>query len=726
MAYLALARKWRPKAFSEVVGQSHVVQALSNALDAGRVHHAFLFTGTRGVGKTTLARIFAKSLNCEEGTSAEPCQKCSTCISIDEGRYVDLIEVDAASRTKVDDTRELLENVQYAPTYGKVKVFLIDEVHMLSTHSFNALLKTLEEPPEHVKFLFATTDPQKLPVTVLSRCLQFNLRAMRPEQVENQLVNILGKEAIEFDQAALHAIAKAADGSMRDGLSLLDQAIAQGGGVVHLADVEGMLGTIKSAHTEAILKALAAQDVDSALAVVADMAECAVDFSVALDDVLMQLYYVSLAQLAPKALTATDANTGLVTQIAQSMSPETLQLFYQIGLISKRDIPLAPSLRVGFEMALLRMLAFEPADNEHVSNVPGITPDASSPMGTSEALRSGSDSAVEMAIKVNRVASGVKTESAEPIAETLQPEKELNSEPVAHINEAPQAMPNGLESEPLHSHAPLTAEQAPRKAPNTVSEAPLVEHLQQAVTDQHAPWQESPPNYEDSMPVYDSEPSTVPSIESSTVPSIESSTVPSIESPNESPNKSYSQSPAKVNKPQIAQKSIRTPQEFAQAQAAELHSSESTEVVPSGKSPQPFTQNQASIIAITLAGNNEWGELVEHTDLQGFAKELAMNCACERRTDDEISLALSPKSEHLLRDDRVQQIQESLRKVLKPHLLVSLEVEQSDKETPAECLNRLGFEQHQQAVDNIKTDPAVQAIMSEFGAVINEQSIKPV
>ncbi|MFT6723596.1 MAG: DNA polymerase-3 subunit gamma/tau, partial [Arenicella sp.] len=371
MAYLALARKWRPKAFSEVVGQSHVVQALSNALDSGRVHHAFLFTGTRGVGKTTLARIFAKSLNCEQGTSAEPCQICGTCTSIDEGRYVDLIEVDAASRTKVDDTRELLENIHYAPSVGKFKVFLIDEVHMLSTHSFNAMLKTLEEPPEHVKFLFATTDPQKLPVTILSRCLQFNLRAMRPDQVENQLVKILGSEGIEFDQAALHAIAKAADGSMRDGLSLLDQAIAQGGGSVKLADVESMLGTIKSAQTEAILRALADQDIDQALSVVAEMADSSVDFSVALDDVLMQLYYVSLAQLAPNSLSATDANQALITSVAQAIPVETLQLFYQIGLISKRDIPLAPSLRVGFEMALLRMLAFEPNDPLAPQAAPG-------------------------------------------------------------------------------------------------------------------------------------------------------------------------------------------------------------------------------------------------------------------------------------------------------------------------------------------------------------------
>ena len=362
MAYLALARKWRPKTFSEVVGQTHVVQALSNAIDSGRVHHAFLFSGTRGVGKTTLARIFAKSLNCEQGISAEPCQACNTCLSIDEGRYVDLIEVDAASRTKVDDTRELLENVQYAPTSGKYKVYLIDEVHMLSGHSFNALLKTLEEPPEHVKFLFATTDPQKLPVTVLSRCLQFNLRAMRPEQVENQLHKIVSSEKLEFDQSALRALAKAADGSMRDGLSLLDQAIAQGAGTVRSIDVESMLGTINSTHSEGILNALAAKDIAQLMQVITQMSDSAVDFSMALDEVLMQLYHISLAHLAPNTLAVSDANQTLIKQLAELIDAQTVQLYYQIGLISKRDISLAPSLRVGFEMALLRMMAFEPDD----------------------------------------------------------------------------------------------------------------------------------------------------------------------------------------------------------------------------------------------------------------------------------------------------------------------------------------------------------------------------
>ena len=702
MAYLALARKWRPKAFSEVVGQSHVVQALSNALDSGRVHHAFLFTGTRGVGKTTLARIFAKSLNCEAGTSAEPCQKCSTCLSIDEGRYVDLIEVDAASRTKVDDTRELLENVQYAPTYGKVKVFLIDEVHMLSTHSFNALLKTLEEPPAHVKFLFATTDPQKLPVTVLSRCLQFNLRAMRPEQVENQLVNILGKEGIEFDQLALHAIAKAADGSMRDGLSLLDQAIAQGGGAVHLADVEGMLGTIKRAHTEAILNALATHNVNGALDVVADMAECAVDFSVALDDVLMQLYYVSLAQMAPKALSATDANTRLVTQVAQSMSAETLQLFYQIGLISKRDIPLAPSLRVGFEMALLRMLAFEPADNEMPSNVPGAAPQ----MPASTVAHNASS---ETHQDTHRRVSEDRPDCT--IAEESTPADVRVATPSSSLSK-PQLTPDSVPCEPVRGGGAGDLDHQ-NEAPSTSiinSASEPVPQTSQSLMSEQAPWHDGPPSYEDSMPVYDS--------------------IPSMN--DKDGNRGAAGEPQASDQPPvaqqafIAQKAIKTPQEFAEAQAAMQQPQVDDVLAPTGKSPQPFVQNQVSLVAVTLAGNNEWGELVEHSDLEGFAKELAMNCACERMTDDKITLALSPKVEHLLRDDRVQLIETALRKILKPHLVVTLDVEQSDKETPAECLSRLGFEQHEQAVNNIKMDPAVKAIMSEFGAVINEQSIKPV
>ena len=302
MSYQALARKWRPRKFAEVVGQEHVVEALSNALDTDRIHHAFLFTGTRGVGKTTLARIFAKALNCEQGVSSNPCQECPSCLAVDEGRFIDLIEVDAASRTKVEDTRELLDNVQYLPASGRYKVYLVDEVHMLSINSFNALLKTLEEPPEHVKFLLATTDPQKLPVTVLSRCLQFNLKALRPEQITGQLVKILTSDEVAYDDIAIDMISRAADGSMRDSLSLLDQAIAQGGGEVREESVRKMLGTIHSEHSRALVEGLLDGDADRIMQTVRDMSDDAADFVAALDELLLQLYYLSLAQNMPIVL----------------------------------------------------------------------------------------------------------------------------------------------------------------------------------------------------------------------------------------------------------------------------------------------------------------------------------------------------------------------------------------------------------------------------------------
>ena len=362
MSYQALARKWRPREFAEVVGQEHVVQALANALDADRLHHAFLFTGTRGVGKTTIARIFAKALNCEQGVSSTPCQECQSCISVDEGRFIDLIEVDAASRTKVEDTRELLDNVQYSPTSGRYKVYLIDEVHMLSMNSFNALLKTLEEPPEHVKFLLATTDPQKLPVTVLSRCLQFNLKALRPEQITAQLVKILKADDIEYDDSAIDMISRAADGSMRDSLSLMDQGVAQGGGEIREESIRNMLGTIRSEHSTALVEALLDGDADRIMQTVHEMSDDAVDFIAAMNELLLQLYYLSLAQNIPSVLAQKPVDHARLERLAGKLSPEDIQLYYQIGLIGKRDITLAPDVRTGFEMTLLRMLSFRPAN----------------------------------------------------------------------------------------------------------------------------------------------------------------------------------------------------------------------------------------------------------------------------------------------------------------------------------------------------------------------------
>ena len=363
MSYQVLARKWRPRFFAEMVGQEHVLRALINALNDQRLHHAYLFTGTRGVGKTTIARILAKCLNCEQGVSATPCGECSSCREIAEGRFVDLIEVDAASRTKVEDTRELLDNVQYAPTRGRYKVYLIDEVHMLSTHSFNALLKTLEEPPEHVKFLLATTDPQKLPITVLSRCLQFSLKNMVPEKIVSYLETVLKAEEISYEESALWQLGRAAQGSMRDALSLTDQAIAYGQGEVFEHQVNAMLGTIDRGRVFKLAEILATGQVAELLTEVAGMAEHGPDYDEVVQ-ALMQLWHkVAVAQVAPSAVDNSEGDKAAIVQLAQAMRPEDIQLFYQTALVGRKDLPMAADPRQGFEMILLRMLAFKPVNS---------------------------------------------------------------------------------------------------------------------------------------------------------------------------------------------------------------------------------------------------------------------------------------------------------------------------------------------------------------------------
>src|ERR1700736_5146724 len=361
MSYIVLARKWRPKRFAEMVGQEHVLRALSNALDSGKVHHAFLFTGTRGVGKTTVARILAKSLNCETaGVSSNPCGICAACREIDEGRFVDLIEVDAASNTKVDDTRELLDNVQYAPARGRYKVYLIDEVHMLSTHSFNALLKTLEEPPPHVKFLLATTDPQKLPVTVLSRCLQFNLKRLPVAQITERMREILEKEGIAFEPAGLRLVAQAADGSMRDGLSLLDQLIAFGGGKAGEEEARAMLGTIARDHVVRLAELLGTMNVPELLSCAQSLEEFAPDYAQVLDELASLFVGIAMKQAVSDFEGDELYAPEVLERLAKAIAPEDVQLFYQTGVTGRRDLGLAPDPRAGFEMTLLRMIAFRP------------------------------------------------------------------------------------------------------------------------------------------------------------------------------------------------------------------------------------------------------------------------------------------------------------------------------------------------------------------------------
>ncbi len=360
MNYQVLARKWRPRIFREMVGQEHVLQALINALDHNRLHHAYLFTGTRGVGKTTIARILAKCLNCDVGVSSEPCGQCSACQDINNGCFIDLIEVDAASNTGVDDVREIIENAQYSPSRGRYKVYLIDEVHMLSRNAFNALLKTLEEPPEHVKFLLATTDPQKLPATILSRCLQFHLKNMAPDRIVGHLQNVLRQEMIECEEPALWALARSAQGSMRDALSLTDQAIAFGSGKVLEKDVRSMLGTIDQQTVYQLAEALIAHDPEKILQVIELFSEQSPDYVGALDELLLLLHRITIAQIAPLAVDNSLGDKDRVLELAQKVTAEELQLFYQMGLMGKRDMPLAPDFRTGLEMAILRMLVFRP------------------------------------------------------------------------------------------------------------------------------------------------------------------------------------------------------------------------------------------------------------------------------------------------------------------------------------------------------------------------------
>ena len=443
MSYQVLARKWRPKSFETLVGQDHVVRALSNALDQQRLHHAYLFTGTRGVGKTTLARILAKSLNCETGISAKPCGICSACTEIDRGRFVDLIEVDAASNTQVDAMRDLLDNAQYAPSAGRFKVYIIDEVHMLSKSAFNAMLKTLEEPPAHVKFILATTDPQKVPVTVLSRCLQFNLRQMAGTSIIDHLQNILTQEAIPFQASALHLIARAADGSMRDALSLTDQAIAYGGQSVNEAEVRDMLGAIDQSYLYQLINALLAEDGPALIAQAQAMEQRSLSFESALNDLAQLLHQIAVAQTVPDSVAHDLPERAVLLDFAQRIPAATLQLYYQIALLGRRDIGLAPDELAGFSMSLLRMLAFSPKD-QALSNAspPALKAQTTSPAPVAASVATtASDTAAASTIAANEA-----SKPQVPHEESMQAAPE-ESPPAPSSDETPfeETMP----SEPI-------------------------------------------------------------------------------------------------------------------------------------------------------------------------------------------------------------------------------------------------------------------------------------
>jgi len=467
MSSQALARKWRPQNFEQLMGQEHVLKALINALDNERLHHAYLFSGTRGVGKTTIARILAKCLNCEQGVSAIPCGTCHACTAINEGRFVDLIEVDAASRTKVEDTRELLENVQYAPTQGRFKVYLIDEVHMLSGHSFNALLKTLEEPPEHVKFLLATTDPQKLPITVLSRCLQFNLKNMLPEQIVEHLKHILAEEKINYEAPALWNLSRAANGSMRDALSLLDQAIAYSNSDVSETHVRALLGTIEQTHLINLLTALNQQEATSILNITNQLAQQAADFTLALEDLLSLFHQVALAQAVPEAIDDNTAYKEEVLELAKQLNPADIQLFYQIGLIGRRDLPLAPTPKSGFDMILLRMLAFQPVAPSKTPPVAQSTPVASnSKQNNTVSTQSVQSTPKQASAPEQKIQSAPSTPEQSTSKQTSAPVQKVQNAP-STPEQKTMPLQNKQQPEPEEKTMPLQNKQQPEPEEKT-------------------------------------------------------------------------------------------------------------------------------------------------------------------------------------------------------------------------------------------------------------------
>jgi len=486
MSYQVLARKWRPRSFAEMAGQEHVLQALINALDNDRLHHAYLFTGTRGVGKTTIGRILSKCLNCETGISSVPCGECPSCTEIAEGRFIDLIEVDAASRTGVDDMRDLLDNVQYAPSRGRFKIYLIDEVHMLSKSSFAALLKTLEEPPPHVKFLFATTDPQKLPITVLSRCLQFNLKNLSPERITEHLQFVLGEEAVPFEEAALWSLARAADGSMRDALSLTDQAIGHGGGQVNEADVSSMLGTIERSYVVDICTALTGGTGTDVLAAISRMAEQAPDYDQALSDVLSIWHQVAILQTVPEALDKGVGNYSELLNLAAVASKEDVQLFYQICLLGRKDLHLAPDLKSGFEMVMLRALAFRPDANPPIREASPVPAPQEAESQAKKPEVAAPEAQPPAAAPTAAEPAPVSQPAPQSLAEPTQPQQsnaavELDAppwqEPSASLNKEPSASSNKEPSASLNKEHSASLNKEPSASPNKEPEPPAAQKI---------------------------------------------------------------------------------------------------------------------------------------------------------------------------------------------------------------------------------------------------------
>lgn len=680
MSYQVLARKWRPRFFDEMVGQEHVLKALINALNEQRLHHAYLFTGTRGVGKTTIARILAKCLNCEQGISARPCGECSACREIAEGRFVDLIEVDAASRTKVEDTRELLDNVQYAPTRGRFKVYLIDEVHMLSTHSFNALLKTLEEPPAHVKFLLATTDPQKLPVTVLSRCLQFSLKNMTPERIVSYLGKVLEAEKIGYEEPALWQLGRAAQGSMRDALSLTDQAIAYGEGLVGEAQVNAMLGTMDRGRLFKMAEVMARADAAEVMNEVAAMAEHGPDYDEVLQGLLTIWHRAALGQVVPDAIENSQGDREAVLQLALAMQPEDLQLYYQIALSGRADLALAPDPRQGFEMILLRMLAFRPAP------AAPLELDLESALQkkkrlSSESLSGSSPVVTAVASPASLVADTDEGEQGPAAVSDISPASDPSLGSVLADDDGRPADIAG---------SAVVNESADAGTAEVVAEPSGHESQQSALLHQSVT-----AGPEDAAAVKPSALTDVPSSANDSTPGLATM--------------------MDDDGPQIMQVVVGQDENRGPLISESRHAAEQDLAVgiPSA------AEDDAALTPYT------WWQWVNKLKLAGLPMAIARNSALVQVDGDRYIFDVDPVQGALFNDGQRLRIQEAMREWL-PQAVVEMALQLPRGETPEQRRQREAAEAHYGAKQAIEADPLVQRVLAEFGGFVIDDTIRPV
>ncbi|WNZ86178.1 DNA polymerase III subunit gamma/tau [Pseudomonas sp. P108] len=691
MSYQVLARKWRPRSFREMVGQTHVLKALINALDSQRLHHAYLFTGTRGVGKTTIARIIAKCLNCETGITSSPCGECSVCREIDEGRFVDLIEIDAASRTKVEDTRELLDNVQYAPSRGRFKVYLIDEVHMLSSHSFNALLKTLEEPPPYVKFILATTDPQKLPATILSRCLQFSLKNMTPERVVEHLTHVLTAENVPFEDDALWLLGRAADGSMRDAMSLTDQAIAFGEGKVLATDVRAMLGTLDHGQVYDVLHSLIEGDAKALLEGVRHLAEQGPDWNGVLSEILNVLHRVAIAQALPEGVDNGHGDRDRVLALAQALPAEDVQFYYQMGLIGRRDLPLAPDPRGGFEMVLLRMLAFRPADTADAPRQP------LKPVGISQATVDSANSVAAAPKPAPVVAAAVAPAPAPAPVEVPAPAPAPQPAPVAPVA-APEPAPVVAEAVvDLPWNDPVAPEAEPEPEP---AQQPAVEPVLETTAEQP----ELPPM---PLPTPDSVVPEAPEWAAAPIPEPSVADVDAA-----TPGMDMD------DEPPLDEDYIEPDMDSAYSYLDELASEHAAEPAPEPE-PEP-----AAAPATGLA--LQWLELFPKLPISGMTGSIAANCTLIAVDGDHWLMHLDPAHSALFNATQQRRLNDALNQFHGRTLSLTIELIKPEQETPAQAASRRRANRQREAEESIHGDPFIQQMVQQFGAVVRHDTIEPV